>query len=87
MKRVPNKTAICTICYGITGLQKIKVLDFENEYDLTHDQNGRVAFDGLVKDLLIDWHYCRIADAEYHGMKIDGDTIVMKVFTKYEEYK
>lgn len=87
MKRIPNKTAIATICYGIKGTQKVKVYDYNNEYDLTHEQNEIVVFDGVVSDLLHDWRNVKYSDSEYHGMKIEGDTIIFQVFTKFEEYK
>lgn len=87
MKRIPNKTAICTICWGMKGTQKVRVIDFETDYDCMHDQNGKVVFDGLNKDFTIGWENSRYNEAEYRGMRIEGDTVVMKVFTKYEEYK
>ena len=40
MKRIPNKTAVATVCYGITGLQNIAIYDYENEYDLWMHRNG-----------------------------------------------
>lgn len=86
MKRIPNKTAIATICYGIKGTQKIKVYDYETDYDCMHDQNEIIVFDGLNKDF-IGWKYCKHTEAEYRGMRAEGDTIIFKTFTKYEEYK
>ena len=63
------------------------MIDFETDYDCMHDQNGKVVFDGLNKDFTVGWEHSRYNEAEYRGMRIDGDTIELKVFTKYEEYK
>lgn len=87
MKRIPNKTAICTICYGISGNQDIAIYDYENDYDLMNKQNGRLVCDGKLKDLTYNYRFSKWFDSEYHGMDIDDGTIVFHVFTKFEQYK
>ena len=87
MKRIPNKTAVATICFGIDSLQHVAIYDYENEYDLIHCENGKLVVDGVLKDVMHDYRFSKYFDSEYHGMKIVDGTIVFKVFTKYEEYK
>ena len=86
MKRIANKVAVQTICYGISGLQKVRIMDYENEYDMTNEQNGKVVYDGLLKDKYGNWTADKYFNSECHGIMLDGDTIVFKVFTKYEQY-
>lgn len=85
MKRIPNKTAIATICYGIKGNQPIEIYDFENEWDLQNETNGKLVYKGFMKDA---WHYkySKYFDSMYRGMTVKDDTLVLYVFTKYETY-
>lgn len=87
MKRIPNKTAVATVCYGITGLQNIAIYDYENEYDLWMNRNGILVCDGKLNDVRYDYRYGKYFDSEYHGMRIEDGTIIFDVFTKYEQYK
>lgn len=87
MKRIPNKTAVVTVCYGINGLQNIAIYDYENEYDLMHKRNGKLVCDGKLIDLMFNYRFSKYFDSEYHGMRIEDGTIVFDVFTRYEEYK
>lgn len=87
MKRIPNKTAVCTICWGISGNQHVIIYDYENDYDLSHRRNGKLVVDGKLKDVAYGYRNTRYFDAEYRGMEINNDTIVFHVFTKFEEYK
>lgn len=87
MKRIPNKTAVATICHGISGNQYVVIYDYENEYDLINRRNGKLVVDGLLKDVAYDYRYGKWFDSEYHGMDIDDGTIVFHVFTKFEQYK
>jgi len=87
MKRIANKTAVSTICYTISGLQKIRIVDYENEYDCSRQTNGKVIFEGLLKDASYDYKYSKWFDSECKGLRLDGDTIIFDTFTKYEEYR
>lgn len=87
MKRIPNKTAVATICYGISGLQDIIIVDYKSEYDLLNGRNGEVVCSGQVKDLLYDYKYSKWFESEYRGMSIVDGVIVFQTFTKWEEYK
>lgn len=86
MKRIPSKISLGNVTAGIVGTQKIRIVDFENSYDLCMEQNGEVVFEGKEIDF-IGWQYSKYYESEYHGMRLDGDTIVFKIFTKYEAYK
>jgi hypothetical protein len=87
MKRIANKVAVATICFTISGLQKIRIVDYENEYDCTNNKNGKVIFDGLLKEANYDYKYCKWFDSECRGLRLDGDTIIFDTYTKYEEYR
>ena len=68
------------------GTQKIKILDFENSYDLSAEQNGKVVFEGSEKDF-IGWQYAKYRESELWGTRLEEDTIVFKICTKFEQYK
>ena len=87
MKRIPNKTAIATICYGISGLQNIAIYDYENEYDLINLKDGKLVYKGKLNDGRYDYRLSKYFDSEYHGMRIEDGTIVFDVYTRFEAYK
>lgn len=91
MKRIMNDVAVQTVCYTISGKQKIRIVDYENEYDCTFRKNGKVVFDGVLYDGsgddLHNWKYIKYRESKVHGISLDVDTIVFDVFTKYEEYR
>jgi hypothetical protein len=87
MKRIPNKTAVATICFCISGNQHVVIYDYENEYDLLHEQNGNLVVDGKLKDVAYNWRFGKYFDSECKGIKIEDGTIVFSVYTKYEQYK
>lgn len=84
MKRIPNKTAVATICYGISGLQDIIIVDYENEHDLFNRQNGEVVCSGKVKDLLCDYRLAKWFESEYRGMGLVDGVIVFHIYTKWD---
>ena len=86
MKRIPNKIAISNVLAGITGKQRVKIVDYENEYDLYNDQNRIVVFDGEEIETY-SYKYSRYTDAKYLGMIIENGVIVLQTFTKFEQYK
>lgn len=87
MKRIPNKTAVATICYGISGLQKIAIYDYEIEYDLMNKRSGNLICEGQLSDLMYDYRFSKWFDSEYRGMTVEDGTIVFHTFTKFEQYK
>ena len=86
MKRIANKVAVATICYGISGYQKIKIVDYENDYDLSWAKNGKVVYEGRLMDGTIRWEYTKWFNSECHGIRLEGDVMVFDIFTKYEQY-
>ena len=86
MKRIANKAAVQTICYTISGNQKVRIVDYENDYDCSNDRNGNVVYEGLLKEKYGNWSAEKYFNSECHGIKLDGDTIVFSVFTKFEQY-
>ena len=87
MKRIPNKTAVRTICYGITGNQHIAIYDYDNEYDSAFERNGKLVCDGKLIDLTNNYRFAKWFDSEYHGMSVEEGTIVFHICTAGEEYK
>lgn len=82
MKKIANKVALQTVLYVISGLQKIRVVDRDNDWK----KSGTVIFEGKyndwpVREQLNKWMY-----ASVHGIEIDGDTLVFQIITKYEQY-
>lgn len=86
MKKIMNDVAVQTICYVVNGLQKIRIVDYENTYNCTFDRNGVVVCEGLLKDFL-DYKYCKYFEAKCYGLGLDGDTMVFSIITKFEDYK
>ena len=91
MKRIMNDVAVQTVCYTISGNQKIRIIDYETDYDCTFRKNGKVVFDGVLYngsgDDLSNWKYTKYMESKVHGISLDGDTIVFDVFTKFESYR
>lgn len=86
MKRIPSKIALGNVTAGIVGTQKIKIVDYDNIYDLSMDRNGTTVFEGEEKDFL-GYQYSMFYESEYQGMRLEGDTIIFKLMTKFETYK
>lgn len=87
MKRIPNKTAIMTICFGINTIQEIAIYDYESGFDMMHRKNGKLVCKGKLGDLMYDYRLSKYFESEYHSMVIEDGTIVFNIFTKYEQYK
>lgn len=88
MKRIPNKISLGNVTAGIIGTQKIKVLDYDNSYDLCMDieQKATVIYEGTNAGF-IGYQYSMYHESEYHGMRLEKDTLIFKLFTKVESYK
>ena len=87
MKRIPNKTAVITICWGINANQHVVIYDYETDYDRSNRKNGKLVVDGRLGDVMYDYRFCKYFESEYHGMTIDNGTVIFHVYTKFEEYK
>lgn len=85
MKRIANKVAVTTICHQINGLQKIKIIDYESDYDMLTHQNGKIVYSGLLKNSC-GYENRKWFDSECHGIRLENDVIVFEIFTKYEQY-
>lgn len=86
MKRIPSKISLGNVTAGIVGTQKIKIVDYDNIFDLSMDRNGTTVFEGEEKDFL-GYQYSMFYESEYQGMRLEGDTIIFKLMTKFETYK
>lgn len=86
MKRIANDVAVATICYVISGLQKIKIVDYESTYACSNNKNGVVVYEGTVANSL-GYKYSKYFESKCYGLDLEDDTIVFSVVTKFEEYK
>lgn len=90
MKRIANAVAVQTILYATNPKSKVKIVDYDNDYDLSQKQNGKEKFFGKVSDL-IGYQFSRETEAEVHYVNmeiIDGEPVlVFSVITKFEQYK
>ena len=84
MKRVANKVALETVLYTVSGLQRIRIVDYSNDWDLFKRQNGKVVFDG-VESAFSGWE-TKIRRSEVRGISTDGDVIVFTISTCFDEY-
>ena len=82
MKRIANNVALQTVLYSVSGLQRIRVLDYKTtraylnrEYVPT---TSELVFDGLVKDI-IGYHYTRALRSAVYSIDVDvigGDPVI-----------
>ena len=90
MKRISNDVSVQTICYVIGGNQHIKIVDYDNDYTMSQDNNGTqgtVVYDGLLKDSYRDsYKLVKYFRSKCHGIIIENNNIIFQVFTKYEQY-
>ena len=86
MKRIPSKISLGNVTAGIKGTQKIRIVDYDNIYNLHAEENGTVVFEGTEAES-ISWKYSKYLESEYYGMRLDGDTIIFKLMTNFEQYK
>lgn len=86
MKRIAENVAVATICYVLSGLQKIRIVDYDSSYACTYKKNGTVIYDGTVADSL-GYKYTKYFESKCYGLDLEDDTIVFSVVTKFEQYK
>lgn len=91
MKRIANAVAVQTVLYTINPRTKVKIVDYENEFDLSAKQNGKEKFFGKAHELIGAYQLSRETHAEMRGMGVevvDGEPIVVfSVITRFEEYR
>ena len=81
MKRIPQNIAIETLSYFVSGNQKITIIDRENMYD-----KGKEVFSGTMLELCTEYAHVKQLRSQIYGIEIDGDTMILTIETKYEEY-
>lgn len=86
MKRIPQSAALKTILYYIGGLQKIKVIDYENRYEASIKGNHIVIFEGLYKDANYDTFNYKQERAEITSIEPNGDELIIGICTKNDRY-
>lgn len=84
MKRIANDVAVRTVCYCISGLRKVRIVDYD---DPLWRVDGTTVCDGLLKDVAYECHMDKYFDSKVHAIDTDGDTIVFSVCTKRDKYK
>lgn len=87
MKRIPNKTAVRTICYGLRGDQYIAIYDYPSFWDLVNNKNGELVCDGVLMNLDSNYRFNKFFESEYHGLTIEDGTIVFHICTAEDQYK
>lgn len=88
MKRIPQKFAVQTLCQTIGGLQPIRIVDYDTYDALACDADGTtgtVIYEGATKDF-VSYKYAKYHASECHGVANHNGVIVIKVYTKYEQY-
>lgn len=85
MKRIASKVAVETVCYTISGLQKIRIVDYKSDWDYFRRENGEVVFEGKERDF-IGYKYSKIRRSEVRSISTDGDVIVFSIATVFDEY-
>jgi hypothetical protein len=81
MKRTMNNVALETVLFTVGGLQKIKVLDRESDWD----ENPKVVYEGLFKDFR-GYRFAKEMRSQIHRTDVENDCLVFTLQTKYEEY-
>jgi hypothetical protein len=92
MKRIANDVALATICYCIHGTQRIRIVDFPDEYALIYKKDGAVVYEGFLGDAMYSYKYSKYFDSKVHGIEFDEDenghlVMVFHLFTAFEQYK
>jgi len=101
MKRIANDVAIQTILYFMRGDQRIRVVDYSNEYEMWRDETpdwsvGKVVYDGRACDINSivrgTTEQYRATRSKCRGLKawIDPETgdnvLIFQVCMTFEQY-
>ena len=84
MKRIYNDIPLASVLYTVGGLQKLRLIDANNEHEAINDV-GETVFEGDVKDAhkVLHWKY---EYAKVRGIKAVGDVLQITLYTKYEAF-
>lgn len=86
MKRVANNVALQTVLYIIGGLQKIRVIDYENEYEASVRGKHKEIFRGQYKDKSFDTFNFKQERAAVRSIQPDGDELIIGICTARDTY-
>ena len=86
MKRIANEVALQTVLYVIGGLQKIRVIDYKNEYEAQTRGDHTEIFHGLYKDKTYDTFNYKQEHAAVRSIEPDGDELVIGICTVTDKY-
>lgn len=86
MKRIANSVALRTILYITGGLQKIRVIDYENEYEAQVRGKGKDIFRGQYKDANFETFSYKHERAAVRSIEPDGDELVIGICTAADTY-
>lgn len=92
MKRIANDVALATILYFVGGLQKIKVIDLDRKTRYSYNYinrncgEGKVIFDGMLKDKRYDTFDYKHEHAKIVGIETDGDVLVLYICTEDDTF-
>ena len=90
MKKVPSKIAVESILYHVRGDQKVRVEDYESEWDVSDRRNPTILYEGDARSLS-GYKMWRTNRAEVHSFHVEKDlsgelVMVFCVSTKFEAF-
>lgn len=86
MKRIYNDIPVRSICYAISGLQRVRIVDYDNWERAACDNGGKVVCEGLLKDIMSGYDNWKYFACKCHGIKLDGDVMVFSIVSRWEEF-
>ena len=86
MKRIANDIALQTILYLIGGLQKIRVFDYKNEYEISVGGARTEVFSGQYKDTNLDTFNYKQLHAKVRKIMPSGDELVIGICTAADTF-
>lgn len=81
MKRVASNVALQTVLYIIGGLQKIRVIDYENGYEASVRGKHKEIFRGQYKDRRYDTFNFWQERAAVRNIQPRGDELIIGICT------
>ena len=89
MKRITYNVALDSVISVVSGFQKIKIYDRENEYD----KEPKLLFNGLTKDfgsihtkLPYGYSEYKVSRSMVWRIDVEEEYLVFTLQTKYEQY-
>lgn len=86
MKRIANDVALQTLLYRIGGKQKIRVIDYENDYEASIRGKHTEIFRGQYKDKKYDTFNYWQERANIRSIEPNGDELVIGICTAADRY-